>query len=287
MVVVTFSPGDTLETFLASLALATRREVEVVVADNGSTDGAPEAAARTHPNVTLRRTGGNVGYGRAANAGAEGATTPWLVVANPDVTWRPGSLDAMLDAADAWPGGGSFGPSIHTPAGGLYPSARALPSLTRGIGHAVFGWCWPTNPWTRAYRRESGPPQPGPVGWLSGACLVLRRQAFESVGGFDPRFFMYFEDLDLCERLGTSGWQNVYLPDAVVEHSGGHASARAPRRMLYAHHVSAYKFLAQHHPGPAYAPLRAVLALGLAARFVLSLLVPKIGAGAVPTRDAV
>ena len=166
VVVVTYSPGESLGTFLTSLATATTRPYEVVLADNGSTDGAPEAAVG--PGVRLLRTGGNLGYGTAANLGAAGFDGEWLVVANPDVEWTPGSLDRLLEAADRWPRGGCYGPAIRTPEGQLYPSARAFPSLGRGVGHALCGWWWPTNPWTRSYRAESGSPEEGPAGWLSG-----------------------------------------------------------------------------------------------------------------------
>lgn len=285
VVVVTYSPGAALTGFLDTLALATSRPYDVVLADNGSTDGAPERAA-SRPGVTLMPTGGNLGYGRAANAGAAKASGRWLVVANPDVTWAPGALDALLGVAERWPRAGALGPAIRTPDGALYPSARALPSLGRGIGHALAGWWWPSNPWTAAYRQERGTPREGATGWLSGSCLLLRRAAFDAVGGFDPSYFMYFEDLDLCERLGRAGWQNVYAPSAVITHQGAHATQRAHAAMVRAHHRSAYLYLSRRYPGHRHLPLRLVLRAGLAARAALARRVPGAGAGARPTRDA-
>ena len=295
VVVVTYWPGETLASFLDSLAGATRRAVRVVLADNGSGDGAPEAAAAAYPNVRLLRTGGNLGYGAAANAGAgpagdgagdgDAAGEEWLVVANPDITWHDGALDALLDATARWPGAGAFGPAILTPEGDLYPSARAFPTLGRGIGHALAGWWWPGNPWTRAYRRERGGPEEAPAGWLSGSCLLLRRAAFDAVGGFDPAYFMYFEDLDLCRRLADAGWQSVYVPSAVVEHTGAHSTKRNRAAMLRAHHASAYRYLAGRYAGPRWLPVRVALRLGLAARYRLSLLVRGLGEGAKPTRS--
>ena len=128
VVVVTYSPGDQLDTFLDTLADATSQPYDVVLADNGSTDGAPEGAAR-RPGVSIVRSPGNIGYGAAANLGAAARTGEWLVVANPDISWRRGALDALLDATERWPTAGAFGPAIVTPDGALYPSARALPSL--------------------------------------------------------------------------------------------------------------------------------------------------------------
>ena len=210
--------------FLDTLAKATNQDVDVVLADNGSTDGSVQAMAR-RAGVQIVDTGGNIGYGRAANAGVRETSAEFVVVANPDIEWEPGSLDQLLAAARRWPKGASFGPLIHTPEGDIYPSARSLPALGRGIGHALFGWWWPSNPWTAAYRVERQPPVERTAGWLSGSCLLLRRDAFDEVGGFDPGYFMYFEDLDLGDRLGAAGWHNVYVPSAVVCHTGGHATS--------------------------------------------------------------
>lgn len=285
VIVVTYSPGPHLDTFLNSLATATTGPYDVLMVDNGSTDGAPEAAAAAG-SARLLRTGANVGYGGGLNRGVADASGSWLVLANPDIRWMPGALDELLDATDRWPAAGALGPAIRTEDGQLYPSARALPSLGRGIGHALVGWWWPANPWTAAYRRERGTPAEGTAGWLSGSCLLVRREAFDAVGGFDESYFMFMEDLDLCERLGVAGWQSVYVPSAVVEHAGGHSWHHRPTRMLFHHHRGVYRYLSRRYRGPAYAPLRLVLAVGLAGRFLLSLLVHRLGHGAAPTRSA-
>jgi len=294
VVVVTYNPGDELAAFLSSLPEATTATYEVLLADNGSTDGAPQAAAADDPSVTLLETGGNLGYGKAANLGASGAGTDWVVVANPDVRWRPGALDALLEAGERWPQAGCLGPAIvtgrstgrSTGQDALYPSARAFPTLGRGTGHALAGWWWPSNPWTRSYRAEAGAPVEGSVGWLSGSCMLLRREAFAAVGGFDPIYFMFCEDMDLCRRLAEAGWTNVYVPDAVVEHSGGHSYKHDPRPMLKAHHRSLYIYLARQYPRPWQAPVRGLLAVGLSARYLLAARVPAAGEGAAPTRTA-
>lgn len=267
VITVTYSPGQTLATFLDSLDKATTRDYEVILADNGSTDGAPRQAAE-RDRVRLVHTGGNLGYGRAANRGVEELSEDfgWLVIANPDVEWSPGSLDTMISHTDRWPRGGAFGPLIREPDGRIYPSARLVPSLGRGIGHALFGRVWPTNPWTRAYRQEDAAEGERVVGWLSGSCLLIRREAFEAVRGFDPRYFMYFEDVDLGDRLTRAGWLNVYLPSAEVIHIGGHATQNASARMLRAHHDSAYRFLADRHRGPWRAPIRLAVRIGLTVR---------------------
>lgn len=258
VVTVTYSPGSHLDRFLSSLTVATDLPVQVVLADNGSVDGAPEEALTRYPGTRLLRTGGNLGYGSAVNRAV--ATVPadheFVLVANPDVVWAPGSIDALLDAAQRWPRAGSLGPLIRDPDGSVYPSARHLPSLVRGGMHAVVGFAWKANPWTKAYRQEHMAPSERPVGWLSGACLLLRRTAFDEVGGFDERYFMYMEDVDLGDRLGRAGWLNVYVPDSEILHDKGHSTGREPSRNLRAHHDSTYIYLSDRHVGWWQAPLR-------------------------------
>jgi N-acetylglucosaminyl-diphospho-decaprenol L-rhamnosyltransferase len=270
VVTVTYFPGETLERFLDTLEKATERDVQVIVADNSSTDGAPERAAR-RDNVRLAAMGGNLGYGTAANRGVAELDERygWVVVVNPDLEWDPGALDTLLEVASRWPRGGAFGPLIREPDGTTYPSARLLPSFGRGIGHAVFGKVWPGNPWTREYRQSDSAPAERAAGWLSGSCVLFRREAFESVGGFDSRYFMYFEDVDLGERLGRAGWLNVYAPSASVMHIGGHATSQASAKMLAAHHESAYRYLADRHQGLLWKPVLAAVRLGLALRLKL------------------
>ena len=280
VVTVTYSPGEALEGFVTSVRAATSRPVEIVLADNGSTDGAPERAAAGHPEVRLLPTGGNVGYGAAANAGLTGLTEGYAVVANPDVVFGPGAIDELLAVAARWPRAATVGPAIRTPEGELYPSARDLPRLSTGAGHALLGWIWPANPWTARYRREREAPRERTAGWLSGSCLLVDVAAFRSVGGFDPGYFMYFEDVDLAERLGRAGYLHVYAPSAVVVHEGGHATRREPYRMQRVHHASALRYLSRRYPGPRYALLRVALRAGLGGRLLLSWLSGRVAAGA-------
>ena len=140
------------------------------------------------------------------------------------------------------------GPLIREADGSIYPSARSLPSLIRGAGHAVFADIWPNNPWTRAYLQTGREPRERAAGWLSGSCLLLRRAAWESVDGFDPRYAAGADDVDLGDRLARAGWLSVHVPSAeVVLTSGatGPGTAAGWRR-----------YLADRHPAPVLAALR-------------------------------
>jgi N-acetylglucosaminyl-diphospho-decaprenol L-rhamnosyltransferase len=184
--------------------------------------------------------------------------------------------------AARWPRAATVGPAILTPEGALYPSARDLPSLSTGVGHALVGWIWPGNPWTARYRRERDLPRERPAGWLSGSCFLVDLEVFHSVGGFDPAYFMYFEDVDLAERMGRRGWLHIYAPSAVVVHEGGHSTRREPHRMQRVHHTSALRYLSARYPGRRNAPLRLVLRAGLGGRMLLSYVSGRVGAGAQP-----
>ena len=266
--VVTYNPGETLAAFVTSVAAATESgAAEIVMVDNGSTDGAPQAtgaAGLAH----LIETGRNLGYGAAVNIGARDAESPWLVICNPDIEWHPGALDALLAAAERWPAAGAFGPAILEPDGTVYPSARALPSLRTGVGHALFARLWPGNPWTRRYRGATDGRE-RVAGWLSGSCLAVRREAFEAIGGFDPGYFMFFEDVDLGLRLGKAGYASVYVPSARVTHLGGRSWRARPEPMIGAHHASAERYLSQQYDAWYQVPVRALLRGGIAVRRAL------------------
>lgn len=272
VVCVTYNPGPELADFARSLRTATTADVELVLVENGPDHATTQAVAAEH-GATVLDAGGNLGYGRAANLGARGARQPWLVVVNPDIVWHDGSLDLLLDAAARHPEAGALGPALLNPDGTLYPSARELPSLTQGVGHALLGRLWPRNPWTVAYhrRQETVTGAERRTGWLSGACLLLRREAFEQVGGFDEAYFMFFEDLDLGERLGLAGWANVHVPAARVTHVGGTSWRERPAPMIRAHHASAARYLCRRYDRWYHWPVRVAVRAGLAVRQAVEL----------------
>ena len=269
IVTVTHNTGDTLESFLDSLTDASSEPLNVVIVDNASSDLSLERAAASAHGASILELPDNLGYGAGVTAGinALAADADYVLITNPDVTFAPGSIDALVRAADELTSSGSFGPKILDAAGRTYPSARNLPSLRNGIGHAVLSKVWQDNPWSQSYRSDQNyGAERRSAGWLSGACLLVRKSAYDAVGGFDPRFFMYFEDVDLGARLGKSGWSNIYVPEAVVTHTGAHSTSGSAKRMERVHHNSAYLYLAGKYSAWYLAPVRAALRLGLAAR---------------------
>ncbi|MBD7979266.1 MULTISPECIES: glycosyltransferase family 2 protein [Oerskovia] len=267
VICVIYNPGAELLDFAASLRSATALPTELVLVNNGGPSEIADELAR-EPGTRVVESGGNLGYGRAANLGARGAEGSWIVVANPDLVWTPGSLDVLLDAGRRHPRAGALGPKILNPDGSEYPSARAIPSLRLGAGHAVLGRIWAENPYSRAYRSANDPGDgtERAAGWLSGACLLLRREAFAEVGGFDENYFMFFEDLDLGDRLGQAGWSNVFVPAAEVTHVQGVSWKKDPAPMIRAHHVSARRYLSSRYDAWYQAPLRWSVSLGLSIR---------------------
>ena len=204
------------------------------------------------------------------SAGGEGLfdlrDSEWIVVVNPDVVFLPDAIDKLIAAAAAWPRGGAFGPLVRDRAGTVYPSARKFPRLVSGVGHALLVGVWPNNPFSRAYRENADATRAHVVDWLSGSCLLLRREAFDAVGGFDESYFMFFEDTALGEQLASAGWQSVFVPDAEVVHDQGASWRNKPENMIRAHHRSAARYLDGVYSKPWQAPLRWALRAGLKAR---------------------
>lgn len=280
MITVTYSPGRHLAEFLDSLPAASSAGVYVVMADNGSTDGVPERAAEAADNVEFFPTGGNLGYGPAINAAVarvsslrdEGLVDPdYFVISNPDVAFLPGSIDELANCLFAAEDRGATGPQIVEADGSAYPSARALPSLVTGAGHAVLSGIWPGNPFTKSYKRGEEMDAQRTAGWLSGACLAVRWEAFEAIGGFDERYFMYLEDVDFGDRLARAGWHSEYCPASKIRHDQGHSANKHSQVTLRAHHDSAYRYQADRHPHWWQSPLRWALRLGLKARELIAL----------------
>ena len=269
-VVVNFNGGMALLRCVESLRAAGAERV--VVVDNGSKDRSLDPVTQAFPDIEVVRSTRNLGYGTAANRGAFLGSAPYLIVSNPDVTVSPDSVVELVAALERAPDVAAVGPLITDLAGRTYPSARSFPDFVTGAAHAFVGLFAPQNRWSRRYRSERA--DGGPVGerecdWVSGAFVVFRRTPFESVGGFDERYFMYVEDLDLCWRLRRAGWRVLFDPAAIVTHDQGLSTREHPCRMLAAHHLSTFRFARKSMSGPKQA-LVPLVAVGLLARFGLA-----------------
>lgn len=235
--VVSWNTRDLLRECLRSLAPDVRDGLaDVWVIDNGSTDGSRELVREQFPGVTLIESDRNLGFGVAVNEVAARTQSAWLVPANADVALKPGALGALLEVGRR-PGVGCVAPRLVTRDGTTQHSVHVFPPLylvTRSV------------PVGRISRRLGNrlllegawdEDRPRSVDWADGAFLVVRREAFEAVGGFDPRQWMYAEDVDLAWRLARAGWSTRYEPRAVVNHAVSAAareafgSERVPRQI--------------------------------------------------------
>lgn len=271
IVTVAYRSDAMLSGFLASVPAATSAPVALVVADNLPTEG-DAAAIAEGARADYVPIPANPGYGGAVNAAVRRLpeNVEWVLIANPDLILDPGALDILVATGRADARVGSVGPLIRNPDGSTYPSARSVPSLRSGIGHALFSNLWVGNPWTRRYRAELAPADLArDAGWLSGSCVLVRRSAFEQIGGFDEGYFMYFEDVDLGYRLGRNGYRNVYEPAASAVHIGGQSTGSESARMVRAHHASARRFIRRKYAAWWLWPVRAGISVGLAVRSAL------------------
>lgn len=209
VVVVTYESGATLERCLSALKAQTVQGFEVILSDNGSVDGAAQAAARADPSLVLVENGSNLGFAAANNRAAVRARGRWLVLLNPDAYADPGFLAALLAAADAHPQVRCFTARQRMAEDG---------SRLDGLGDAMTVIGFP-------FRGSYGRPDPGalaPAEVFSpcGAAMMIDRRLFLDLGGFDERFFCYCEDVDLGYRLRLAGQTVLLAPEAVVAHEG-------------------------------------------------------------------
>ncbi|MBW3561824.1 MAG: glycosyltransferase family 2 protein [Actinobacteria bacterium] len=262
VVIVTHETRDEALGCLATLEPAGASQV--VLVDSGSTDGTAEAVRVAHPEVTVVELS-NVGYGRAANVGIARTEAPYIVVANADTRFAPGSVERLAESFEAYPDAGAIGPMVRYPDGRPQASARRFPTMRQAVGHALLGLWFPQNPWTRAYRMSDlDPREPRDVDWLSGCALGVRREAFTVVGGFDPGYFMYVEDVDLGYRLRQAGWRIRYEPSAEVVHHVGASTQRRRAAMVIEHARSLDRFYGRVYDRGPGRLLRPLVRLGLA-----------------------
>jgi len=261
-VVVTFNALPWLERCLESV-----RGLDAIVVDHGSTDGTLELLERRFPEVrVLRRE--NRGYGAGLNAGVEASSSPYVLLLNSDAWAEEGAVDQLVAFAEAHRRAGVVGPRSRHPDGSLQHTVRGFPTLWRLATEYFF--LRKLAPRSRAlnafYAAGFAHDAPRRADWVMGYAMLIRREAFEVVGGFDEDFFMFSEETDLCRRLWAAGWEVWFTPEAEFTHVGG----ASHKGLMFDENVSGHiRFLAKHR-GRAYAErARKLLLLALRLRGVL------------------
>jgi GT2 family glycosyltransferase len=222
-IVVSFDSAQVLPACLSALA---GERIEAIVVDNASGDASVEIAERHGAQVL--RNARNEGYGRANNRGARAAATPFILIVNPDLEVQPGAVAALLAAAEAYPDAAAFAPRLVEPSGRVFLQPRSLLSPDH-LNQA---------------ERITLPEGDACLPFLSGACLLLRREVFLGLGGFDPAIFLFYEDDDLCRRLREAGHALVHVEGAAARHGRGKSSAPSPQRRFTARWHLAWS---EHH----------------------------------------
>lgn len=277
-IIVNYNAGDDLKRALQSVATeCAGLDWDAVVVDNASTDDSAESAAAFAPRARLIQNAANAGFGRAVNQAMSVSSAPLLLLINPDCQLRPGALSALRAVLDAEPTCAVAGPQILDPDGGVQGSARGDPDMLTGIFGRTGGLraLLPSAPAARrnvvvAEALASGATSVA-VDWVSGACMMIRAAALRAVGGFDERYFLYWEDADLCRRLRQQGCQIRYVPAAIAVHAVGRSSRSAHAASVRAFHASAYRYYATHVAPRAWDPRRPLARLLLALRCWLKL----------------
>ncbi len=225
--IVSFNTRDVLRECLQSVFReATSLRVQVIVVDNASTDGSQAMIEVEFPDVLLIRSEVNLGFGPANNLGFSSASGRYLVLLNSDAFLTEGSLKRSTAHMDANPGAGLGGGRLTGRDGSWQPSARMFPTVFSDL--LVLSGLAARFPRSRFFGRAdrtwASPMEPAEVDWIPGAYAIVRTEILRSIGLFDPRFFLYYEEVDLCKRIKDAGYSIWYWPDIAVIHIGGESS---------------------------------------------------------------
>ncbi len=261
---------------LASLE-AIRDEIsfEVIVVDNNSRDGSPDMVERGFPSVTLIRMDRNLGFTGGHNYAFEHRRGRHVFCLNSDTVVHPGALRELVSFMESDPMLGIVAPKLLNPDGSLQLSCRRFPNPVAAMFRNTFlGRLFPKNRFTRDYLMQGFDHQSKlDVDWVSGAAFLLRDTVMQKIGFFDPEFFMYCEDVDLCWRTHKAGFRVVYDPEAVVTHAIGRSTDKAANKMILRFHVSMLRFYRKNmlpEMNPVLRPFVYVFATGaLGARAML------------------
>jgi GT2 family glycosyltransferase len=227
------------ELLLACLDSLRGVDAEVVVLDNASEDGSVEAAQERFPDLRVIAQRHRAGFGANHNVVIGSTSTRYVYVLNEDTTSSDWGLERMVSYLDANPRVAALGPRLVYPDGRLQDSAWRFPSpAVAALGLLTLG---------RAGVTQSGGSAIRDVDWVTGAAILLRREALDEVGLFDEGFFIYSEETDLCRRLHRAGWQVRYFPDTTVVHHESQFSVGIPERRINEMWRSRHRYWAKHH----------------------------------------
>ena len=251
IIIVNWNTRDLLRNCLQSISTATRAlRVQTIVVDNDSKDGSPGMVEELFPTVELIRSGGNLGFARANNLAVPKSASELILFLNPDTEVKPGAFERMISFMREHPKVGGLGCKIRDASGEHQElGIQRFPSpLTELLRLLIFSR--KTQPRLASILPYHSPHRSGYVQKLFGACLLVRKSVLDQVGSFDERFFMYCEDVDLCQRIGAGGWSLYYLSDIEILHLGGSASAKAPGAFAVLMTCQSLSILMRKHYGP-------------------------------------
>jgi N-acetylglucosaminyl-diphospho-decaprenol L-rhamnosyltransferase len=248
-VIVTYNSEDTIEACLASIGRCTTTSFEVVVVDNSPGEGTALAVRRfiaEHPGQPffLDRTNDNLGFARGCNRGAKQTSGDYLLFLNPDTELLNDIVDEMLACREAHPHAVVVGPAIFGSNGAVTPTCRTLPTTGRIILDATG-----IDRWAGAYRMTRfNHREPRRVEQIMGAVMFIPRHAYWQVEGMDERFFIYYEEVDLCKRLADTAGEIWFWPAARVRHLAGVSTEETTvrARMIYVLRESRKKYFEKH-----------------------------------------
>jgi len=267
VVIVNYHSEAELAECLGSLGVHTGSgSIETIVVDNSATL-AGSGLPRRFPGARFVENRRNVGFAGASNQGLRLARGRHLLLLNPDTIVQEGALAALVQHLDTHPAAGAVGPRLLDPDGSLQYSCRRFPGyLTIFFGRYSFlTRLLPGNPISRRYLYlDWDHENAAEVDWVSGACLMVRREVLESVGLLDEGYFLFVEDMDWCRRIRNAGWTVEYVAHAVVKHRIGASRGPVPAEVVWARHRSMLRYVRKHFESPVL--LEALVGAGLAVR---------------------
>ena len=245
--------------------------VNIMVYDNASRDNEVDRLKRVFPQILLTKNNRNLGFAKAVNKGLKKGFEPYILILNPDTLVQPGLISTAMEYMVDHPEVGILGPRILDRDGAIQGSARAFPNLLTALfgRKSILSKIFPKNPITREniLTDRSDGITPMEVDWVSGACMLVRREAVNQVGPMDEMFFMYWEDADWCRRMWQKGWKVVYFPRSSVVHYVGVSSETNIFRSVFEFHRSIFQLFKKHVSLP-YSLLKPIVFWGIIYRFL-------------------